>query len=175
MSFINDRSLYIIGPINKESLDKFVGQFHVLLSRNQTESITVYITSGGGSARFGLALFEIIRIAPVPVYTVAVGGVDSAALLPFVAGQKRFTTKQTFFTFHPNSFSSEDMITVDELQQIARDTKRYFELYSEIIAERTNEKMNKNDVINLQKDFITLTAHEALEKGITHEIINYTN
>lgn len=117
------KSVYINGPINRDTYQTFLNQVNEYVTDVTPEPLLVFITSGGGSTYTGMAFYDLLRILPFEVITIAIGYVDSAAILPFMAGSKRFITPQTSFTFHLPSSSQNDRLVLTEHIQSAEDLK----------------------------------------------------
>lgn len=58
------------------------------LSVSQFEYMTLMINSGGGNVTDAFALIDTMKGSGVPVYTVGLGEISSAALMIFMAGEK---------------------------------------------------------------------------------------
>jgi ATP-dependent Clp protease protease subunit len=103
-------------PIPK---DYFLG-FSYMLDRQSTQnllslaqmavnvnakSITICITSNGGAPDQALYAYEVLTALPVPIYTHAIGTVQSAAVILFMSGSQRYASPGTNFLFHETVFN----------------------------------------------------------------------
>lgn len=165
------RSVYIVGPINKDSFAKFLTDLAPYLKDESKEVLTVFITSGGGSSSYGFALYDILKSLPFSVNTVAVGFVDSIAIIPFISGDKRFITTQTTFSFHEPTMNQEIRFTLAELGQANHEMNYDYERYTQLIHDHT--KIDLSKIKELQAKAITYNANELVTSGIAHEIIPY--
>jgi ATP-dependent protease ClpP protease subunit len=168
------KNIYINGPLNKDSYQKFLLDVEKYIIQNTPDPLLVIFTSGGGSTYYGITLYEMLRILPFPVITLGIGFVDSASILPFMAGAQRFITPQTTFTFHLPSQNSSERSVLSEVLQTADDLKSYFEKYSQIISERAG-KISHEEMKSIQINPRTFSSSELVEKGIAHEIVPYIN
>lgn len=67
-----------------------------------TESNTLYlsISSTGGSIDSGITLYNFLRSLPCNVFTHNIGTVDSAAILPYLAGDVTYASQFSKFLIH---------------------------------------------------------------------------
>jgi ATP-dependent protease ClpP protease subunit len=68
-------------------------------------SVTICITSNGGAPDQALYVYEILCALNVPVNTHAIGTVQSAAMIIFMAGERRTASPGTNFLFHDTVFN----------------------------------------------------------------------
>jgi ATP-dependent protease ClpP protease subunit len=68
-------------------------------------NVTILIASPGGDTASAFAAYNVLRSMPLEVTTFNVGNVDSAAILLYCAGQKRYSLPATRFLIHGNSFN----------------------------------------------------------------------
>jgi ATP-dependent protease ClpP protease subunit len=71
----------------------------------KARSVTICMTSVGGAPDQGLYAYEVISALPVPVYTHAIGSVQSAAMILFMCGEQRTAAPGTNFLFHETVFT----------------------------------------------------------------------
>src|ERR1700733_12779190 len=72
----------------------------------KAKSITVCLTSNGGAPDQALYIFEVLKALPVPVYTHAMGAVQSAAMIVLMAGERRTASPGANFLFHDTVFNA---------------------------------------------------------------------
>ncbi len=58
------------------------------LMRSPIDNLTLIINSGGGSVTDAFALIDTMKGSAIPVYTIGLGEISSAALMIFMAGHK---------------------------------------------------------------------------------------
>src|SRR6185437_16671946 len=63
-------------------------------------SITLCLSSNGGSTEQAFYAYEILRAMPVQIHTVNLGIVHSAANIIFMAGENRTASPESYFLFH---------------------------------------------------------------------------
>ena len=76
------------------------------LSPSQPEYLTLILNSGGGSVTDAFALIDTMRGSGIPIHTIGLGEVSSAALMIFMAGAKghRTLTPNTSILSHQYSW-----------------------------------------------------------------------
>jgi ATP-dependent protease ClpP protease subunit len=166
--------IYFSGRIGQESLNLLKDK---ILSENSEEEIKIYISSGGGSLTAAIAFYEWIRIKEIQMTTIAVGNVSSAAIIIFLAGEKRLATAFSSFLIHPGGNYRYDLLRfigkIIPLRRLKEDEN--FEEYNnfvsiKIMKERTNisEDLAKKSIT---KSFLFLNPEKAKELGLIHKII----
>ena len=135
---------------------------------SERKPIKLFFFSPGGDLDVNYALIDTIRLSKTPVYGVNVGRCCSAAAYIYLSCHKRYMMPHSYFVFHQGSgqFSGSyaEIISqmndyqgqVDELAKFMKDRTLYSE---EEIAE------------NIVTEWY-VRKEEALEKGVTHEIVN---
>jgi len=92
---------YISGMITSATVKRLVRYLH---SEATNTALYVYISSPGGCTRSALAIYEILRTfsdkTQAPVITQALDECYSAALIIYLAGDKRCTTEHATFMIH---------------------------------------------------------------------------
>ena len=74
------------------------------ITRGTFEYLTLIINSGGGSVGDAFALIDTIKGSVIPVHTIGLGEISSAALMIFMAGHKgkRVMTPNSSILSHQN-------------------------------------------------------------------------
>lgn len=91
----------ISGEINDESYDLFLSTLNeYITNKKEYSGITLYITSPGGSADIGFAMYDLLKSFNTSIYTLAIGQCASAATFLFALGEKRFSAENTSFLIH---------------------------------------------------------------------------
>jgi len=103
------REVYLIGMIGTENINKTIEEIRKLYEEDPQEEITLLIGSGGGTIGPALTFYEWVKLKSIPLVTVAIGEVSSAAVIIFLAGQKRKATSHSFFLLHKGGSFKEDV------------------------------------------------------------------
>lgn len=106
MSDLEERRLFINGAIDDEIIDTIV--YHILRYNREDKGIPVserapiklYINSTGGDVYSGYGLISAITSSLTPIYTINQGTCASMAFLIFIAGNKRYSMKNSMFLMH---------------------------------------------------------------------------
>lgn len=72
-------------------------------NKEDRKPIVILINSCGGLLNIMNSIIDIIQCSSTPVWTVNMGDALSAAALIFLAGEKRFVTKNSWLMTHPGS------------------------------------------------------------------------
>ena len=136
------------------------------LSATQPEYLTLILNSGGGSVTDAFALIDTMKGSGIPVHTIGLGEVSSAALMIFMAGEKnhRILTPNTSILSHQYSWGKwgkeHELLTA----------KRAFDLTSKMILSHykkcTGMSEKKIRETLLPSHDVWLSAKEAKKYGI---------
>jgi ATP-dependent Clp protease protease subunit len=140
------------------------------LSASQPEFLTLILNSGGGSVTDAFALIDTMRGSGIPIHTIGLGEVSSAALMIFMAGAngQRTLTPNTSILSHQYSWGKwgkeHELLTAS----------RGFELTSRMITDHyvkcsgmTEKKVRET---LLPPHDVWLSAKEAKKFGICDSI-----
>lgn len=129
------------------------------------DPIELHLSSFGGSAYDGLAIYDAIRTSPSPVYVIANGKIMSAAFIIFLAGQVRAALPHTTFMMHSVSFGSEGKVKDQEID--VQEAKRLNNVFLDILQERTkrNKKWWYRNIVSHDKFF---NVQDAVEAGVVN-------
>lgn len=131
-----------------------------------TQEISVYIDSYGGSVAAGWGIYNALRQHPAKVKTYGVGFVASAALYPFLAGDERYASTLSAYYMHEAWTSASGY--ADELRRAADQIKSLTDIGVNAFAERAG--MERDKVLELMHEETWLTPEAALELGIATAI-----
>jgi ATP-dependent protease ClpP protease subunit len=133
------------------------------------KTVHILLSTTGGRVINGFNLYNMLKGMPFEVITHNVGQVDSSGILVFLAGEKRYATANSTFTFHGVGFTIEkerleEKDLRDKLANVLNQQERMaaeFIQRANITAEEAAEFFGTEQTIN---------ADTALNKGIIHEI-----
>lgn len=173
IEIFGDICIHIL-PSVKSFLNKFGAAYKNKRFRKRSgiNELTITINSPGGFALQGLALHDLIKYSPFPINTVALGGVASAALLPYLAGRRRYVYKNAIFLAHRSSKlpdESEGYRHSEWFYQQNQELKLLDKLSNQIIL--ANSNLREKELRALQEREKHITAEEAISYGLAHEII----
>lgn len=104
---VEGRTIYLVGELDESSGGIFL-QMLRFLERRSSDPVTVWISSPGGDVTSEFAVHDAIRSSKVPVTTVGIGEVASAAGLILACGHRRFVTESTVFMAHEPKITGEE-------------------------------------------------------------------
>lgn len=92
---------YLYGPVTRDTITpiiKFIITCNVM--NPKLPAINLFINSDGGELHEAFALISAIKTSTIPVNTIAIGEVQSAALMIAMAGHKRYVDQHTQIMSH---------------------------------------------------------------------------
>ena len=169
---VEECGIFLLMDEISDSTCKDVIQF--IISKNLTKPYPKYlqliINSGGGDLQTAFAVIDTMKGSAIPVYTVGLGCVASAAVLIFIAGEKgkRVLTPNTSILSHQYSWGTygkehELLATVKEYELT---TKRMINHYKKCTG--LSEKKIREFL--LPAEDVWLSAVEAKKLGICDSI-----
>ena len=170
---IKDRKLTLKGQIDTCSVDEVSG--HILrynaqdkgIPTEERKPILLYLTSDGGDVDAGFELIDVIENSKTPVHIINLGYCYSMAFIIYIAGHKRYASKNATFLIHDGSsyVSNSNGKAQDTMDFIAKIEKRI----KEYILSKTSIS-SKEYTRNLRKEWY-MYAGDAKEKGVVDAIL----
>jgi ATP-dependent Clp protease protease subunit len=137
---------------------------------NRSEFLTLCINSHGGDMTSGFALIDVMRGSSIPIHTVGLGIIGSAALSIFMAGKKgkRLLTPNTSILSHQYSWGSfgkeHELFAVQKEYDLT--TERMLNHYRKCTG-IDDDEIRK---FLLPPHDVWLSSNEALKYGICDEV-----
>ena len=141
------------------------------LANNGVEKVHLALSTLGGEVAAGFNLYEMLRAMPYELLTYNMGSVNSIGNVVFLAGERRYATRNATFMFHGVGFDVDGKMRMEEkflrerLDSIGADHERI----AAVIRERADFP-DDEDVSDLFLEAATMNATQALNRGIVHEI-----
>ncbi len=160
--------------INDEITDQLaalvVAEILFLNAKDQTEPITIYINSPGGSIYAGLAIYDIIKKVECPISTIGIGLCASMGAFLLSSGDKgrRFALENTEIMIHQPLGGSQGQVSDIEIM-----TKRYLYLknkLNQMLAAHTGQDIKKI-AKDTDRDYF-MSSLEAKEYGLIDDVIS---
>jgi ATP-dependent protease ClpP protease subunit len=157
------------------SVSGSIGQVHVqaalrfVLSLNAQKG-TVIVNSPGGDEIDGLALYDLLYPYRKQLTSVGIGQVQSAAVLPYLACDRRLTSDGCCFMFHHGTFELPDPEPQREIPRIAAELMRTDRAYLNVIAFRT--MMSLREVRKRCRNGYYFDSATAVANGFAHTYFN---
>lgn len=164
----DSRRIEIRGEVN-EGMASVITRSLLKMSEKSTEPIELYLSSPGGDAYEGLAIYDAIMACPCDIHIIASGKIMSAAFIIFLAGDVRIAAPHTTFMMHSVSYGVEGTVKSHEVQ--VNEGKRINNVFLDIMATRTNrnKKYWYRTILNVDK---YLNVQEAIEVGIIKQQVS---
>ena len=166
-------AIYIFGEIvddrwfeEETSPTSFRKEMEALAAQGVNE-INVHVDSYGGSVSAAWAIYNVLRDFPGTVNSFADGFVASAAVYPFLAGKNRKANPMSAFFLHQAWTRAAG--NADELRKAANDIEKFNSIGLEAFDAAG---IDKERVLQLEKDETWLSAAEAYDLGLATEIID---
>lgn len=172
--------IYFGRGVNQDSATGLIGACRNLIGERHTNpdgspgnyrwsEFQISIASGGGDVVAAFSMFNELIGMDIAVNTHNAGAVDSAAIMPFMAGVRRTASPNSAFMFHQTVWSFS-VLTQTGTQ--INDARRWLALYdgmlADTIASRTS--LSRDAVLGMMRDGASLTPQDALNHGIIHAI-----
>ena len=163
---------YLTGEINQFSTSTLVKW---IISENAQlkpkKELTIYINSIGGDLYDAFAVIDLMKLSSIPIKTIGIGSLMSAAFLIFISGVKggRIITKNTSIMSHQFTTSYEGK--EHDIKSSEREVRLIKQRMLDIIKENTSmdERTIKRKL--LPPSDVWLTAQECLELGVADVIL----
>ncbi len=167
------RIWYLTDSVGSSSSRVAVERLHQWHAEDLTCDMELWLTSPGGSAIYGMALFDYImhlRSKGHHITTVALGVAASMAAILLQAGDRRVMGREAWLLVHEVSWGAEGK--VGELEDATKWMEKMCERVARIFVERSNGKISMS---TFKKSWARtdwwLDSTEALRLGLVDEVI----
>lgn len=135
------------------------------------DHLTLYINSGGGDLYSAFALVDMMQLSKIPVYTVGIGNIMSAAALIFACGTKghRYVARHTGILMH--EFYSDMEGKQHELKASMRELDLCNARVNDLLSRHCGITVKKIKEKLLQASDVWLTAEEAIKLKLADNIL----
>ena len=151
----------ISGEINEELYNAVLSRMSDYISNKEAFSgITIIITSFGGFAHIGLAIYDFMKSLNAEIYTVAIGACASAATIIFALGQRRFVSENVNFLIHSARVEFSDIVTMKEVGYLANTIEftnsRMQKILTDCISNEDFKKRLEDTLRTVKEDNVTV-------------------
>lgn len=133
------------------------------------EAIKIVIASPGGALECAESLCNIIELSETPIWTIGIGCIASAASLIFLAGHKRYISKNGYFILHKGSVNKMSG-SADEVRAFMKDYEKQLDMMSDYYVAHT--KYTKEEIDRGISGDWYVRGDEIIEKGLADDKIN---
>lgn len=167
--------LFLIGEVNEDNVTPLVAsilEYNLMSENQQPDHITLFINSPGGLLCSAYHLIDTIKSSNIPVVTVGMGEVASAALMILMTGTKghRLISENASIMSHQYSrgIGGKEHEIVAAAKEVSLDTQRIITHY---------RKCTKKSEAYIRKHLLPqsdcyLTPEEAVKHGVADQILN---
>jgi ATP-dependent Clp protease protease subunit len=169
---LNDRIVFIGGPISDELANLVVAQLLFLANDDAKSDISLYINSPGGSVTAGLGIIDTMNFVPCDVATYIIGQAASMGSLIACTGAKgkRFSLPHSKNLLHQPLLGGVLEGQATDLEIEAREMLRLREVLFRIYADRTGQPFDKVAADCERNKW--LNAEEMVAYGLADKILD---
>lgn len=164
--FTKNRTIFIVGEINNDALNKFTMTF--LYLSNEKEPINIYINSTGGDVLDGLAIYDLIQASDCKINIYCLGMAYSIAAVIFAGCNKRYMYNHSKIMIH-QPLISQIKGSATEIKEISKDLLEAKEIIDNIISKHTGQALDKVKKITEKDSYFN--AEEAIDFGLADKIV----
>jgi len=169
-----ERTIEWLGGVNFENLQSTLTSVKELMQRDPDGEICLMVNSYGGPTGVGMSFYDAVKSWLRPrLVTIGSGYVDSSGVLVFLAGHKRYLTKNTTLLFHlaGRTFEGGKRFSTLDMENMLKEDKVKDYQYACVVSDATSGKYSPEDVIKLMIENTVLTAEEAVNMGLAHKVL----
>jgi ATP-dependent Clp protease protease subunit len=168
---LNDRVVFLGGPVDEESANLIVAQLVHLESDDPDKDIHLYINSPGGSIYAGLAIYDTMQFIRPDVQTICYGIAMSMGSLLLAGGApgKRMALPNSRILIHQPSGGFEGPSSDIEIH--AREVLSLRAHVDEIYAKHTGQELERVHA-DMERDRY-FTGAEAVAYGLADRVIEH--
>lgn len=166
---LEDRIVFLTGPIDTDVSISVTAQLLFLQYSNPNKEISMYISSPGGMVHAGLAIYDTMHYIKPDIKTIAIGGCASMGAILLAAGTKgkRYALPNTRMMIHQPSGAFQGQ--AEDIMIHAKETDKTRVKLQKILAHHTGQPESKIEA-EYSRDFF-MSSEEAVEYGLIDEII----
>lgn len=172
--FALERTIHWLGGVNYSNLNEMVVGIKELILEDCSLPINLVVTSPGGVTGIAMSFYDSMRIIYRPILrTIGSGDVDSSGLIIFLTGTERFITSNTTILLHlaGRTMEGDKRFSTMEMDSMLKEDKIKDYQYAKIVSEKTDGRLTIDDVLMMMTKETILTAEDAKNFGLAHEII----
>jgi ATP-dependent Clp protease protease subunit len=163
-----NRIIYLFGPVDGEMAFKAITALHEMERLSDTQSITVFLNTEGGSEPDGWAIYDAFRRSNCQIYVVGLGEVQSMGMILLQMGDSRKLAHNVRCLIHlgfgPDLENTHSLV----LKSLGKEQEVCDRMYVQCLAERSRQKYE--DVLEWCTHETHMSANEAVEKGFADGI-----
>lgn len=168
------RSVEYFGIVNYATTERVIEEITDLVLHDPHEEICLSVTCAGGPTGTAMSFYDHMRYILKPrLVTIGSGDVDSSGIIIFLAGEKRFLTKNTTLLLHRAGrvFEGGKRLTASELEAMVREDNLKDYQYASVLSERSNGRLTTERALQLMESNTILTPVEMVSYGLADFIL----
>lgn len=169
-----ERTLEWLGGVTYANLERVLRLVKELLIAHPEEEMALLVSSYGGATGIGMSFYDAATTWLKPnLVTIGSGDVDSSGIIVFLAGKKRFVTKNTTMLLHLAGRTLEQgkRISSADLDAMLKEDKLKDYQYACVVSDATRGKYAPEEILEMMAHNTILTAQEAVNMGLAHAIL----
>ena len=165
-----DRTIFLEGEITSESANCIVKQL-LILAKESTEPINIYINSGGGSVNAGLLIYDVIQSIQSRVNIYVTGMAASMAAILLAGGQKgrRFILPHSKTMIHEPLLAEGMGGSATSIRNISDAILETKQIVNGILAKHTGRTLEEVDKATAFDNY--MNAEKSVEFGICDKVV----
>ena len=162
-------------PIDGNLVQRLTNNLSQVNANPDIKQVHIAFSSPGGEVKSALHLFNFLRGLPMTITAHNLGNMDSAAVIIYLAAEKRLCSQQARFLFHgiASKVAAQSEWRIEHLQDKVSELRSDEGSFAAIIAARCNG-INKAKAADLMRGTHVFDADAAVKNGIAHTIAEYT-
>ena len=167
---VNDRIIFLNGPISTEMSHVIVAQLLHMESSNSDKDIHMYVNSPGGEVTAGLAIFDVMNFIKPDVATYVMGQACSMGSLLASSGAKgkRFMLPSARHMIHQVSAGTRG--TAIDMKIALEETLALNKFLTDVYVKNTGQTFEKLEQDMSRDKF--MSAQEAVNYGLADTVIS---
>lgn len=168
------RSLEYFGLVNYATTERVIEEITKLIIEDPHEYIFLNVTSAGGPTGTAMGFYDHMRfVLKPPLITIGSGDVDSSGIIIFLAGEKRYITKNTTLLLHRAGrvFDPGKRYTASEVEAMFREDNLKDFQYASVISECSGGRLTTQRVLQLMDNNTILTPAEMVSLGLADALL----
>lgn len=164
------RELSVVGEIDSTMAHDLCQQIRLLEANDSAAEITLFIASGGGSVRAGLAIYDTLRLVSCHIRTVCLELAASMGSIIFEAGDRREMAPHAELMIHDPLIPQGAGGSALALQETSRRLMETRKTLTGILAERSGLSAKRVNALCAKDTY--LSATRTIELGLADSIIS---
>jgi ATP-dependent Clp protease protease subunit len=136
------------GPTELTPMNALRHRVAAILEKPDCGSLTIVLSSEGGSTVNGLSAYGFLRGLPKPIRMHASGNVQSMGIPVFLGGHRRTCEPFSRFFFHTYDWGFDKRVTLDEMSEASERLREDIAVSREILEKHTKIPSDVLDVFS---------------------------